>query len=270
MRRKQKKHKPRGWLTAPTQVDGWLTDAGIQLARGDFERAIATCRRILSHLPAHAAQRVDALRYLGNALAMLRRFEESYQVLSEAVSIAPNESDLWYNRGLAARFTSRTAQSVFDLERAATLEGSGELEAKFRQELALARRLAGSELALRGLGFTMAQLAEQQDLYQRALSDMAQGTWGEAERKLRQVIALADVLPQPWGNLGLALMMQRRFDEAEAALRRALEVDPHYGIARSNLADLGRIRETGQLPQMALTSPFDNVRVSQTIHFTQG
>jgi Flp pilus assembly protein TadD len=113
-------------------------------------------------------------------------------------------------------------------------------------------------------------MAEQQELFQHALSIMAEGRWGEAEAELRRVIAMADVLPQPWGNLGLTLIMQHRFDEAEAALRRALEIDPKYAIARSNLMDLGQIRETGQLPQVAISHPFERVHVQQTIHFAKG
>ncbi len=31
---------------------------------------------------------------------------------------------------------------------------------------------------------------------------------------------MGDCLPQPWGNLGICLMMQERYDEAEAALKR--------------------------------------------------
>jgi tetratricopeptide (TPR) repeat protein len=270
MSKKQKKGKPRGWLVAPAQINTWLADAAVQLAKGDYERVLTTCRRILSYIPAKAVQRVDALRLLGNAHAMLKHFEESFQVLSEAVALAPNESDLWYNRGLSARFTSRTAQSLMDLERAVNLEGTGELAARFNEEVAFARRIAESERAKRGPNFTQEQVAEQQELFQHALNVMAEGRWEEAEDELRRVIAMADVLPQPWGNLGLTLIMQRRFDEAEAALRRALEIDPKYAIARSNLLDLGQIRETGQLPQVAISHPFERAHVWQTIHLAKG
>ena len=220
MSKKQKQRKPHGWLIAPSQIEAWLDDAGRQAARGDHERAIATCRRILAYTPANAPQRVDALGYLGGAYMMLRRFDEAYAAFSEAVRLAPDESDLWYNLGLAARFTSRTAESVLDLERAAALEGNGELAAPINEELVLARSFVKTELKDRGPEFTLERLAEQQDLFQRATNLMETGQWAEAEEGMRRVIAMADVLPQPWGNLGLALLMQRRFDEAEAALRQ--------------------------------------------------
>ena len=56
--------------------------------------------------------------------------------------------------------------------------------------------------------------------------------------------------------------MQRQFDAAEAALRRALEIDPGYTIARQNLAGLPKIRATGQLPTMRLNTSFDGKPVN--------
>ena len=270
MAKKQKKPKPRGWIVSPSQVDRWLSDATLHLAKGDYERVIVIGQRILSYTPGNAPQRVDALRCLANAHAMLKHFEESYEILSEAVQVAPDESDLWYNLGLSARFTSRTAESVFALERAVALEAGGELSDQFTKELAFARRIAESERASRGRHFTLEQLRQQQNLFQHAMNLMGEGLWEQAEREFREVIAMGDVLPQPQGNLGLVLMLQRRFDEAEAALRRALEIDPNYALARSNLASLPGIRESGELPQVAITSPFHDVRVSQTLHFTGG
>lgn len=69
-----------------------------------------------------------------------------------------------------------------------------------------------------------------------------------------------DYLPQPWVNLGISLVMQKRFDEAEAAYRRALEIDPGYGFARKNLENLSRQRVDPDFdPIFKLTSPFEDV-----------
>jgi hypothetical protein len=40
-------------------------------------------------------------------------------------------------------------------------------------------------------------------------------------------------------------MMQERYDEAEAALKRSLEIDPKYTLAKSNFAALPDFRRTG-------------------------
>jgi Tfp pilus assembly protein PilF len=118
--------------------------------------------------------------------------------------------------------------------------------------------LAEDERALRGPHFTLDQLIAQEELFQQAVQVMAQQRWAEAEPLFRQSIALGDVLPQPWGNLGLCLLMQRQFDAAEVALRRALEIDPSYTIARQNLAALPAIRATGKLPLLRINTTFDD------------
>jgi hypothetical protein len=53
--------------------------------------------------------------------------------------------------------------------------------------------------------------------------------------------------------------MQRRFEEAKAAYRRTLEIDPNYLHARNDLAALPDIRRTGVLPDPIMTGPFDNL-----------
>ncbi len=73
-----------------------------------------------------------------------------------------------------------------------------------------------------------------------------------------------DCLPQPQGNLGLALLMQKQYDQAEAAFKRALEIEPDYDLAQRNLAVLPRIRRSGETPAFAFREPFAETKVSFT------
>jgi hypothetical protein len=50
--------------------------------------------------------------------------------------------------------------------------------------------------------------------------------------------------------------MQRQFDAAEAALRRALGDEPDYTIARQSLAGLPAIRASGKPPAMRINKAF--------------
>lgn len=59
--------------------------------------------------------------------------------------------------------------------------------------------------------------------------------WEEAEATFRHVVKGGNTPHQPWGNLGACLIMQERYDEAEEALRKALEISPDYEVARRNL-----------------------------------
>lgn len=231
--------------------------AGQYLLRSDYPAAIATAQRVLRAPGAKSTQRAEAYDRCGAAYMQLGQHEDAYAAVTAAVALDPNSALLWYNRGITARYTTRLGQSLHDFERAAALDTEGLLHKQLAKVLPLARSMAESERALRGPDFTLDQLIAQESLFQKAVLVMAQRRWAEAEPLFRQSIAMGDVLPQPWGNVGICLLMQRRFDEAEAALRRALDIDPDYAIARQNLAALPTIRASGKLPAMRITTAFD-------------
>ncbi len=225
------------------------------------------CERLLNYLPKSAPQRVDALEQLGTAQGMLQNFPQSYAAYTEALSLDPNNAELWFNRGMASRFTSRFGRSLRDYERAKELNIRPELAKKPEKELKFARELAEKTLKLRGPDFTLDQLIEQEGLFQDGLQLMEAGEWEKAEQAFRTAIAMGDCLPQPWGNLGISLMMQERYDEAEAALRRALVIDPRYKLAKENLAALPGIRRTGIPPMVDIKEPFKDSKLKQSITF---
>jgi Flp pilus assembly protein TadD len=96
---------------------------------------------------------------------------------------------------------------------------------------------------------------------------MQQQRWAAAEQAFSQIISLADRLPQPQGNLGLALLMQKKYDEAETAFKRALEIDPNYDLARHNLAMLPVTRQTGETPVFTLRDPFAKANISLSVQW---
>lgn len=124
-------------------------------------------------------------------------------------------------------------------------------------------------LKIRGSGFTLDQLIEQEDHFQRGLKRMEAGKWEEAGEAFQHSIEMRDCLPQPWGNLGISFMMQERYDEAEGALKRALEIDPKYALAKENLAALPEIRRVGPPDIIEITDPFQGTKLKQRITFVQ-
>lgn len=267
MSKKSKRTAAPRHTTQPRDLDRWLDRAARQLVAGDYDGAIATAQRVLRAPIAAAQQRAEAYDQLGAAYMMLQQFDDAYAVVSAALERSPDDAMLWFNRGMAARYTMRMGQSLHDFERAAELDVDGVLADKIAQEIEFTRPLVAQALALRGRHFTLDQLIAQEELFQQSTQLMQQQHWQEAEQGFRQVIALGDALPQPWGNLGLCLLMQRQFDAAEAALRRALEIDPKYTIARQNLAGLPKIRETGQLPMMRVSKPFEGRDIKRSLAF---
>jgi tetratricopeptide (TPR) repeat protein len=267
MSKKTKRTAAPRHITQPRDLDRWLDRAASQLVAGDYAGAIVTAQRVLQAPIASREQRAEAYDRLGAAHMMLQQFDDAYAVVSAALELSPDDAMLWYNRGMAARYTTRMGQSLRDFERAAELDVDGVLTDKIAQEIEFTRPLVAQALALRGPHVTLDQLIAQEELFQQAAQLMQQQRWREAEQDFRQVIALGDVLPQPWGNLGLCLLMQRQFDAAEAALRRALEIDPSYTIARQNLAGLPAIRATGKLPAMRVSTPFEGRNVKRSLTF---
>lgn len=251
----------------PSQADKWLDLIGHQLLTQDYMGAVASSERLLNYLPQHAPQRVDVLAYLGNAQAMLQNYPQSYEAFTEALSLDPKNAELWYNRGLASRFTARFGRSFRDYQRAVELNTLPELSKRFNDELKASRKFAEKSIKLRGRNFTLDQLIEQEDIYQRGLKLMEAGQWSEAAQAFQASIDMGDCLPQPQSNLGICLMMQERYDEAEVALKRALVIEPTYIVAKRNLAILPETRKNGPPQMIGMLDPFKNSNMKQSITF---
>lgn len=260
---KKKKHI----VTSISPADKQLDLIGHQIFHKNYTEAVTTCERLLKYLPQHAPQRIDVLAQLGTARGMLQNFQQSYEAFTEALALDPKNAELWYNRSMASRFTMRFGQALRDVERAIELNTRSELTEQFDEALQFSRELAEKSISLRGPGFTVDQLIEQENLFQQGLLLMESGKREEAGRAFQASIALGDCLPQPWGNLGICLMMQERYDEAEAALKRALEIDSDYTIAKNNLIVLRTSWRTGPPALVELNEPFKNSKLNQSITF---
>jgi tetratricopeptide (TPR) repeat protein len=266
---RKSKHSKSVLTYSQRQVDAWAIAASNLMRQGDYAGAVEIYERLLNVLPRRTTQRADVLADLGSAHAMLQNFPESYEALTEALSIEPNGADLWYNRGLACRFTGRAGQSMRDFERAVELNKDDKLSRRFKEELKFSRKLAEKSMKLRGPNFTLDQLIEQENHFQRGLKCMENSQWEEAEEAFRRSIEMGDCLPQPWGNLGGCLILQGRYDEAEAALKRALEIDPKYTIAKKNLADLPEMRRKGGPQLFGIRDPYKEMNIKKSITFIE-
>jgi tetratricopeptide (TPR) repeat protein len=264
---KNSKQKKRLSTSPASQVDRYLDLIGHQIFQGDYAGAVTNCERLLDYLPKSAPQRVDALAQLGTAQAMLQNFPQSYEAFTEALALDPNNAGLWFNRSTASRFTSQFGRALQDIERAIELNTRNELTEKLEKELEFSRKMAKESMKLRGPNFTLDELVEQENLFQQGLKMMEAGEWNEAARAFQASIDLGDCLPQPWGNLGICLLMQERYDEAEAALKRALVIDPKYTIAKNNLALLDESRRLGPPDRVAINEPFKSSKLKQSITF---
>jgi len=225
-----------------------------QMLTGDFAGTINTCESLLSSLSRHSEMRIEILQMLGLAHGMLKHYQQSYDVFSEAIGIDSTVAELWYNRGLACAFMARPAEAVRNFEHAVELtkNDTGEMARKFAAQLEEGRRELQEAMQTHEAGITLEQYSEREERFTRAMSLVKQGKWPEAERLFRQLTATKSRIPSYWGNLGVCLMMQFRYDEAEEALKQALAIDSDYPIARDNLKKLPEIRRSKRLPEHKL------------------
>jgi tetratricopeptide (TPR) repeat protein len=163
------KKKVHSTSTPVSQTERWMAKIQTQLLQQDYQGVIEDGERLLTYLPAHAPERLHVLIFLGAAYTSLDEFVRAYDVYTQAVQLAPNDSDVWYNRGLASRYNSRFALSLRDLERAAEVD-TGILEKEIQKETKLAQKFVKEALKLRGRNFTFEQLLEQETLYHQALA----------------------------------------------------------------------------------------------------
>ncbi len=217
-----------------------------QMLMGDFAGCVNTCEPLLNSLPSHSELRLEILALLGLAHGMLKHYQQSYDVFSEAISIDPTIAEFWYNHGLACHYLSRPAEATRDFERAVELtkNDTSEMARKFVMELKESRQELQEAMQAHETDITFEQYMEREERFSQALRLVRQEKWQEAELLFRQLTATGSKVPSYWGNLGVCLMMQFRYDEAEEALKQALVTDPDYHVASDNLKKLPEIRRS--------------------------
>eukprot|EP00966_Prymnesium_polylepis_P305740 7065112-Prymnesium_polylepis.1 len=72
-------------------------------------------------------------------------------------------------------------------------------------------------------------------LFAKGAALMAQKKWAEAVEMLRSAVAKDEGLTGAWTELGRGLFYLKDYDGAEAAARRALEIDPMSSAAHARL-----------------------------------
>ncbi len=113
-----------------------------QMLVGDFAGCVRTCEPLLNSLPRHSELRLEVLALLGLAQGMLKHYQQSYDVFSEAITINPTIAEFWHNRGLACHYMARPGEAVRNFERAVELSknDTSEMNRKFAVELEVGRQ----------------------------------------------------------------------------------------------------------------------------------
>jgi tetratricopeptide (TPR) repeat protein len=263
-RKKEKRRRKRrsagqrqDWIVDLSAVERLIEQGNEYLIHDDdLLRAERTFKKALRLVPLGVPPRDVILYDLGTVYARGQRYEDAYQHFQAAIAVNAERPEYWFNLAMSCLHTLRLGRALRVMEQCVAMSMDDTLRHIAHKELVSMRRMVEHELSIRPKGFTVEQLIEQEDTFQEGCSAMEADRWTEAADLFRRVIAMADVLPQPWGNLGLCLLMMEQYDEGEAALRRALEIEPDYEFAQYNLATLERLRREGGTPGYMTIPPF--------------
>jgi protein O-GlcNAc transferase len=217
---------------SPSSATALLQQAEQALARGEQAAAEALWQRVLELDPG----RPEALFHVGNRLRERGEHAAAIDCYERALRRAAGHSGLLNNLGLALEAIGATEQAA----------------ACYREVLAREPQHSDALLNLANLSYRAARYAEAAALHARAASvrrNLPPTIWVQralalervqdlegAEASLREAARLAPNDVHVQANLATLLIRQRRHEEAEEPLRRALELDPQHAYALSTLA----------------------------------
>jgi Flp pilus assembly protein TadD len=234
-----------------------LIDQGMEylLRNDDLLNAERAFKRALRLVPAGMSPRDVILYNLGTVYARGLRTEEAYQHFKAAIAVNDARPEYWFNLAMSCLHTLRLGRAQRALERCLNLPMNDELRRMAHKEFLSVREMVAYELSIRPEEFTIDQLIEQSDTFLSGYAAMEAKRWSKAADLFRRVIEMADVIPQPQGNLGLCMLMMGKYEEGERALRRALEIEPGYEFAQHNLKMLERMRREGGKADSVVVPP---------------
>ena len=196
----------------PAPAPALTTDEALQEAishhqRGELDTAEAIYAEVLQREP----RRADALNFMGMLQYQRGEHERALELLQRASRIAPRHAPVWNNLGNVLVGLKRPAEA----------------EKAFRRSLALVE----NPEALTNIARLQRRRRE----------------WTRSEQSCRRAIALSPNCGEAWHYLSLALLGQRRAQEAfEAAVQAELLLPPHarrretYGRALSAAGETAR------------------------------
>jgi tetratricopeptide (TPR) repeat protein len=169
------------------------------------------------------------------------------EAFSGAVALKPTSMLAYLKRGDAYRRRAEFAAALRDLTQASALDETAPqpLELLGDVHAAMGRHEQAADAYRR-----CAQLDDRamRVLYKLALSQIRLGLTAEAIEPLRTVLALDDRSAEAHYLLGMSLRAQQQYDDAVAALKRAIAVQAGFIPPREELADLyasrGRSRDS--------------------------
>lgn len=246
----------------PPSLDPILQRALSHHNAGRLADAVGLYSQVLNSHPGH----LDALNFGGVAFFQSGEKTQALEMLSKAVRLAPDYAEAHNNLGKVLHESGSPEDSLACFERALELKPDY-LEAKNNLGLALQDLDRAEEAAetYRSILSAQPEAPEAPSVMvnlSRALLGMK--AYDEAEATIKRVI---EIWPHAvaYDNLAVIYMATGRYDLAEVVCRRAIEKDSSYAEAYNNLGvcltSLGRDKESGQAHLRALELAPEDIKL---------
>lgn len=221
---------------APSNLQAQLLYGIVSYSREEYTIADDYLTRVFASVPGNT----QVVKLLGAARLKLRQPDRAVEVLATAVDDQTEDAQLLALLGTAYLQTGENSRGAELIERAVEVDPD---QAMLRTQLAVGKIAEGDTAG--AISQLESAVALGQDVIQAdVLLVLSYLNRKEFDKALEASHALEQRMsesPIPLNLTGLALLAQRKFDEATARFRQALEKDPGFQVARMNLARLALV-----------------------------
>jgi tetratricopeptide (TPR) repeat protein len=192
-------------------------------------------RRRLERFVAGNPDHAEGQSALGVCLLELDDLEAAIEHLQAAARLEPDEALHRWNLAAAAKQAERMGGAYLALREYLTLHDEGDGAAERQKEAKSFIRAYERMLRESHPGVPLSDVLRGEELFARAYAALSEGRPEDAQRGFEEVLELVPRHYPSWGNLGAAYLALEKREDAIRCLRRALELNPDYTVARQNL-----------------------------------
>jgi tetratricopeptide (TPR) repeat protein len=192
-------------------------------------------RRRLERFVAANPDHAEGRSALGVCLLELDELDAAIAHLQAAARLEPDEALHRWNLAAAAKQAERMGGAYLALREYNTLRDEGDGAAERQKEAKSFIRAYERMLRESHPGVPLSDVLRGEELFARAYAALTEGRPEDAQRGFEEVLELVPRHYPSWGNLGAAYLALEKREDAIRCLRRALELNPDYALARQNL-----------------------------------
>ena len=207
---------------------------------GKIPSAEAGITKLLSKNPESAFVQYAA----GTIRALQDDPEEALKHFDEAIRLDPEMGPAWYNKGIAHKKLLEITPMAIALQRAVSANGG------HNEYIDEANKLIETvrEMAEKDFGLDLDTYLKSGEIYDQAWEAMNQEEWEDGLHLMREALRINPRSYQSYGNIGVCLIQLNRREEAKEACKKALDLNPDYEPAQTNLALLEKAGESTAVP----------------------